>query len=62
MFTLLRFILAFQRKCQGIDTVDIDDIDVQEGSRDGHVTTDHIGDSAEMSVCTEMSRYRYSGY
>jgi hypothetical protein len=29
MATLLRFILEFQRKFQGTDTVDIDNIDVQ---------------------------------
>jgi hypothetical protein len=27
----LRFKLEFQQKCQGTDTVDIDNIDVQEG-------------------------------
>jgi hypothetical protein len=31
MATLLQFILEFQRKFKGIDTVDIDNIDVQKG-------------------------------
>jgi hypothetical protein len=29
MAKLLRFMLEFQRKCHGTDTVDIDNIDVQ---------------------------------